>query len=469
MKKGIIAVLVVAALSLLGVGLYPFFSRKAPVVNSKEWKAEITGAPAVEVQEDQDDKFKIKRIIQAYKERNDQLLLEGQRLLREKKIDEAIHVFQQAMDGASDPRPYASLINIYLHLGREEDAYRILEKAGYYKTDMNWLVNEFDLKQFPKTTPESSEVVAIAPFKDNKAAAITFTFDDGPKSVYTQGLPLFDTYGFKASIFVNPGFIRGDETHPAHGRWDDWRDAHRRGFEISNHGLDHLILPELDEEELERQVNYAHDVIAQEIGEAPASFVFPQDLHDQRTVEKALEKHLVVRQHGFLRQVYTSVMTPFYGGEYFSLASANKLVDWSIDRRVWLIPVCHALPVEGIESYKPITMEFLRDHLAYIHEHEKDIWVDNFINVYKYLLLRSKTQVRLIDQQDRSVVFALDNSTLVPSIPTLTVVVDTSPRKAREVTARHMSSGQELSCKIDGQRIILDVAPDGESVQVEWK
>ncbi len=66
---------------------------------------------------------------------------------------------------------------------------------------------------------------------EGKRAAISLTFDDARPTQITNGIPLLDEYGVKATFYVSLG--------PLKERLDAWTGAAATGHEIGNHTLTH--------------------------------------------------------------------------------------------------------------------------------------------------------------------------------------------------------------------------------------
>ncbi len=66
---------------------------------------------------------------------------------------------------------------------------------------------------------------------EDKRVAVSFSFDDPRPSQVNVGVPLLNTYGAKATFYVNPGNIEK--------RLSGWKKAAANGHEIGNHTFSH--------------------------------------------------------------------------------------------------------------------------------------------------------------------------------------------------------------------------------------
>ncbi|MBL8014259.1 MAG: hypothetical protein JNN05_10465, partial [Candidatus Omnitrophica bacterium] len=121
----------------------------------------------------------------------------GLAALQKKDIPSAIENFMTAANIAPyDPMSYILLIKTFLAADQENLAYKWLMISGRNLSDSNQIISNLyqSLKEFHPPLPEENREssVLIAPFKDNKLCAVSFTFDDGEPSVGRDILPLFD-------------------------------------------------------------------------------------------------------------------------------------------------------------------------------------------------------------------------------------------------------------------------------------
>src|SRR3989338_6660828 len=405
--------------------------------------------------------------------KNDPMIKQGESLITKGDFKKAVEIFQDIIEKSPiDPRPYYLLAILYSRLEQEDQIYRVLEQATEYNTDFDLVFGKFLEQTAPKSnTPEEArkETIWIAPFKNNTSCAISFVFDDGPRNVYTYGLPIFEQFGFKATVTLNPGFIT-EHTHKMIGTWEHWRDAHTRGFEIGNHGMNHNVLRGQPQDILEYEINGSFDIITEKIGEAPLAFVFPRGrgFFDENGVQKALERHPVILYHDFLLKIYLKVLLPTFGGEDFSLKTAQEITDLAMDKKIWLVAQSHSLKAEQERTFKPMTKEFLRDYLSYLKKNEDRIWVDTFGNIYRYVYEKKETKIIIENQADKGMTFKLENSLdpRVYSMP-LTVVISPPVKKIAKASARQ--GNKPLAVKIRNSTLFIDVLPESPPVTVKWK
>ena len=113
---------------------------------------------------------------------------------------------------------------------------------------------------------------------------VLLTFDDGHLDNYTEGLPVLQAHGAKATVFVVVGDVgaRGvvwpdaSETTPTDlFDWDQAARLQRSGVRIEAHGLGHSRMDALPPEELERQLAECRRVIHERLGHESLAMAYP--------------------------------------------------------------------------------------------------------------------------------------------------------------------------------------------------
>ena len=143
-------------------------------------------------------------------------------------------------------------------------------------------------------------------------------------------------------------------------------------------------------------IDQADALIENKIGHEVSAFVFPEGICSDEAVAHALQVSDVVRSMEFLRPFYNRTIGIVYGGPFFSLNTANRMIDIGIKRRLWIVAKAHGITANhGQYSFKPIDPSLLDAHLSYIHSKSNDIYVDTFSNVFEYLKLRHNTKIKI--------------------------------------------------------------------------
>ncbi|MFF7158047.1 polysaccharide deacetylase family protein [Streptomyces sp. NPDC008139] len=122
---------------------------------------------------------------------------------------------------------------------------------------------------------------------------VGLTFDDGYADFLEYAVPLLLRYGHTATVFVLPGRLGGvnawDEQGPRKPLLtaDGIRAAAAAGMEVGSHGLLHLDLTAVDEDELTVELTESRDLLREITGHEPDGFCYPYGATDARTVAAA--------------------------------------------------------------------------------------------------------------------------------------------------------------------------------------
>jgi len=108
-----------------------------------------------------------------------------------------------------------------------------------------------------------------------KLPAVALTFDDGPHETLTEKfIELFAREGARGTFFELGGNV---EKFP-----EQARRLVENGHEVGNHSYTHPHLPQLDEEEIRKQLRDTHEMILRVTGVAPKVFRAPYLDQDEK-------------------------------------------------------------------------------------------------------------------------------------------------------------------------------------------
>jgi peptidoglycan/xylan/chitin deacetylase (PgdA/CDA1 family) len=117
---------------------------------------------------------------------------------------------------------------------------------------------------------------------ETKLGIVTFTFDDATALEWNGYLAL-DAKGLPGTMFVttsNAGTSWGLS-------WDQIREMASRGWEIAAHSDLHPDMTQINDTELQRELSYPKQKIADEVGVVPTSFASPFGRYDERVLREA--------------------------------------------------------------------------------------------------------------------------------------------------------------------------------------
>lgn len=125
---------------------------------------------------------------------------------------------------------------------------------------------------------------------------IGLTFDDGYKDFLHTALPILDSFGFSATVFVVGGML---------GKENDWKHAHyprprmellgaaelrevsERGMEVASHSMTHAELSGLNPGMLDEEVNGSRRMLSEVLGQDVEGFCYPYGSLDRAATRAA--------------------------------------------------------------------------------------------------------------------------------------------------------------------------------------
>lgn len=311
--------------------------------------------------------------------------------------------------------------------------------------DARYQTNSYVMTQY-QGRPIAS--LAIAKYRGNKKAAVTFTFDDGLQGQIKYAVPLLNKYHYHGTFFVIAGLTRQKITdHQIRmpswecwdsASWEEWRTVAAQGHEIGNHSMTHPhnLTSFLSSMDLYEEVNYSANIITEEIGKRPLTYAYPYNDWDTRLNHYVLQTNVMAREW---QDLYA------FGKTTAFLHAKNASIDNAIRNGYWFVPMLHGL---AAGEWGQVDPKIFDQHLRYIKSHSHALWVDTYANVARYSVERYCALIKVQSAGKRSVRFSLSCSPLdstIYNVP-LTLVITTA----------------------SGNVILKNVIPDGEPVTVTW-
>jgi peptidoglycan/xylan/chitin deacetylase (PgdA/CDA1 family) len=302
--------------------------------------------------------------------------------------------------------------------------------------------------------------VRIAKFRGDRAAAVSYTFDDGLRDQYTLAVPMLNEVGFKGTFFIIPGHtsatpelgVQKQDTKRGWGgiSWPELEEMAMQGHEIANDTWSHRSLARLSPEEVTAELTRSRDEITKRLGKPPLTLAFPFNQSTPAVRAAALESHAACR-------IYQTGV----GGKS-TAGSLDAWVDKQVRDRTWGVLMMHGI-ARGYAAFDD--PEALRDHLRHVKSRERDIWVDTFANIARYEKERENVKPEVSGSiHDLAIILHSSLDARIFDIP-LTVVV-----KAPGCTsARATCAGKELPTRISGDAIHLEATPSELPINLTWK
>lgn len=306
--------------------------------------------------------------------------------------------------------------------------------------------------------------IRVAPFKGDRVAAISYTFDDGLKDQADVAVPMLEQCGFRGTFFIVAGCVSETNAEAAAKKpgafgaitWERLKEMSDRGHEIANHSWSHkhfLLTKDMNDETAHQEIDWADQRIKEKIGRLPLTFCFPGNGMNAHYEEMVLKDHIAIRQE-----------CKSFGGPVFTTGTANAWADELIAKGKWGSAMIHGILV----GYSPFSdKEILREHLLYVKRNEDKIWVDTFANVSLYVQEKAKAELRLLSRSEREITFCLDCPlNRPPFLYPLTVVI---PAKGATQAGAVLKNGTKIPVQITADKILFDCVPSPEVVTVRWQ
>lgn len=211
----------------------------------------------------------------------------------------------------------------------------------------------------------------------------TFTFDDGWKSVYNQGLPLFDKYGIKTTQFI----VADYDVNEAYMTPEQIRELQKQGHDIGSHSYSHADHSKLQGDELILEVAGSRAVLNSKFG-GVNNFAAPFGRYNQdvtKMIRKCYQSHRTT-DTGFNAPGYDRYQIKVQNVEVDT--TPEQIREWAQfaqNNNLWLVLVYHQVEDGGEYS---VDTNALESHLRAV----KDTGIH--IDTYEKALIETYSQGR---------------------------------------------------------------------------
>ncbi len=315
----------------------------------------------------------------------------------------------------------------------------------------------------------------IAYFRDNKAGAVSVTFDDGYQSQITTGVPQLNARGLKGTFFV----ITGDDVWiNTHVPWATWQVVAGQGHEIGSHTVTHPDLTALSGAALQTELSVSQITINQEIpGQSCISLDYPGG-STNATVQSATATYYAAGRatwavEGGVLNHY-SAGSDMYGawqpinfydvgsqgvdvsGSVIQPSNLGTILDVAALRHAWACFHLHEV------QNGPMFGQFLDLVLT------KNVWVDTLGNIARYMKERLNSTIQVVNDTTSEIRLRI---VMNASLPTATYNVpltlrSTVPYAWFRAHIQQGSSSQTVIPVIEGSDAVVyyNAVPNGGDV-----
>ena len=123
----------------------------------------------------------------------------------------------------------------------------------------------------------------------NRESGVVLTFDDGFRNVYEHALPVLQSYGFPATVFLVTDYCEKTNSWPGQTvriegesllRWSEIQEMSRAGISFGSHTRTHPDLRKLSIEEAEEELASSKKAIADATGLPVDTLAYPYGAYD---------------------------------------------------------------------------------------------------------------------------------------------------------------------------------------------
>ena len=234
--------------------------------------------------------------------------------------------------------------------------------------------------------------VRIAKYRDGKAAAVSFTYDDGIIDHYTLVAPHLEKAGMRGTFW-----IIGEGVSDNGLSWDMLKEMSDKGHEISNHTWSHKRLTELSDEELSFEIHALDDTIEAHTGKRPKTIAFPFNAYDERVLAEAAKGRVGMRLY---QTGQGQGRSSGKGSRYSTLEDMKAWLQEQIDGEKWGVTMTHGINV-GWDTWEDPQVYW--DFISYCKKCSGKVWFGTFEEVASYVAERDACTLS-IEQRGRKTI-----------------------------------------------------------------
>lgn len=224
--------------------------------------------------------------------------------------------------------------------------------------------------------------VSIANFKDNRKAALSFTFDDGLEEHYSIVYPEMEKRAIKGTFAIVGKNVGGSNKYGPCVTWKQLKEMGNSGHELSNHGWAHRTLTKLTPEEIAKEVTQNDTAIFNRTGFRPLTYVYPGNRTNDTIVEYVGRNRICTRTIQFS---LGSKRTP----EWFAKKVRNL-----IENEEWGVSMTHGITY-GYDAFGSVDAFTAMLDIA-CAEGDK-IWIAPLAEIGAYVKERDNTTLEIDD------------------------------------------------------------------------
>ena len=244
----------------------------------------------------------------------------------------------------------------------------------------------------------------IGAWKGFKPAAVSYTFDDNCPNQLAVGVPMFDKFGFKLTLFTVINWAPN---------WASLQAAANNGHEIASHTVTHPSLDSINATNQTAEYEGSKNIINSKIkGQSCLTIAYPFCIAGN----SKLCAGCYIAARGCNGYVEAATPADFMNvgalicGSEGGVKVASQFdfyVDWAAKTKGWCIFMKHSIDNDG--GYSPVKSTELNAHLNYVNENNAKFWVGTFGNVTRYIKERDAASLTVISTRAKRISIQLTN------------------------------------------------------------
>lgn len=255
----------------------------------------------------------------------------------------------------------------------------------------------------PGATDHSYEVATWFGFKE---AALTYTFDDGCANQFAIGIPMFDEFGYKMTLFPVINWS-GD-------KWDKLQSAAANGHEVASHTVSHPVLAKIDVDKQQLELENSRLETDKRIPNAKClTIAYPNCVPGDYSL--VAKNYIAARGcQGFIEgktpKDFLNISSIICGSQsnMKTAADLNSKIANALSSNGWLIYLFHGIDNDG--GYSPVPSAELRQNLEYVKTMDAKIWVATFLNVSLYIRERDAVKVQELSSSKKQITLSVSDT-----------------------------------------------------------
>ncbi len=295
-----------------------------------------------------------------------------------------------------------------------------------------------------------------------RAAAVSYTFDDGCANQFALALPMFDEFGFKLTLFTVTSWTPN---------WTALQKAAAQGHEVASHTVTHASLGGLTFEQQTAELkNSKLDIEAHVPGPNCVTTAWPYC--NTGNLGLCAQYFIAARGcQGFIEgstpgdMMNVSSLICGNLGSVQTAADFNGRCDAAAAAKGWCVYLIHGIDNDG--GYSPLPSTVLRASLQYLDTRRGTFWVSTFGNVARYIIERNAVSVVELASDETHIALAVTDTLddAIYNYPiTLRRPLPTGWISARVTQKDRVLPGEVIAYGRSGKGIMFDAVPDGGEV-----